>query len=286
MNIHIVANKNWELEPLLNAFQTRKLYKNIELPDKMNWPLKEKSIISSYRAIFTTKTGHSVKLSCIQDYVLDSSKERSSQYKYEVAIPALLSEDDSQLIICFGTAGYPDSIDINGSVSIGHHFFIHNAKTDNEESKFSLADEGQVFGKTSPAIGRFYEIFMPEKEGTAISSLLHRAPINPSKYPTISAKNTNVAISIINITNYDDYYWADRQGIGRFLSLNNHMRPSSVETTHGLIASHAKQRSIPVMWTSAITDREGFFDFEVTPMQNYLCSYNAGIALAKAIDIL
>jgi hypothetical protein len=286
MKIHIIANKNFELEPLINAFLTRKIYQNIGLPDAMNWPSRKTPIISSYRAIFSTNTGHNIKLSCVQDYILDSRKEKSSEYKYEVAIPAILDKDDSELIVCFGTAGYPEKVDINGSVAVGHKFFIYNAKTDNPESKLSLKEAGQVFGTASSAITRFYEILLPEKEGYVISAFLQRVPINPSKYPTICAKDTNVALSIINITNYDDYYWADREGLKQFLSSNNCLRASSVETTHGLIASRANLQNIPVMWTSAIANREGFFDFEVTPMQNYLSSYNAGMALAKAIDVL
>jgi hypothetical protein len=38
------------------------------------------------------------------------------------------------------------------------------------------------------------------------------------------------------------------------------------------------------MWVSAITDREGYFDLEVTPLQNDICSVNAGILVGKFLE--
>jgi hypothetical protein len=286
MKIHIVANKNWEAEPLLNAFLTRKLYANVGLPDFLQWPLKSyKQPQQTCRAIFSIPL-HTVKISCIQDFILDPSKEKSSQYKFETAIPALLKGDDSDFIICFGTAGYPEKIDINASVMMGSKIFIHSDKDAPSISNLNLSQEDSILEQSDSRYDTIFNLLMPEKFGMTVSGLLHKAPNNPSLHPVIAAKNSNVAVSIINITNYDNYFWADGEGVASVNKLFPHLRPASVETTHGLIAVHAQMRQLPVIWVSAITDREGLFDFEVDPKQNYLCAYNAGIALAKTMDIL
>lgn len=286
MKLHVIANKNWEVEPLLNAFLTRKIYKNIDLPDKIIFPLKNSEPILKHRAEFNTRNNITVQISCVQDFILDPSKEKSSQYKYEVALPILFENEDSDLIICFGTAGYPEDIEINGSAMMGHNFFIHSGRDDNPESKLKLEEEGKVFGEASVITKNIYTVLAPDKNKLPITSYLQQIPENPKKKPTAVATSTNVAISVINITDYDDYIWADKDGLDRYKSVDTKRRAASIETTHGLIAVYAKKLKMPSMWVSAITDREGFFDIEVNPMQNYMCAYNAGIVMAKVIDSL
>jgi len=290
MRIHVVANKNWEVEPLLNAFLTRKVYSNIGLPSEIRWPTSVRQNLESYRALFTTKNGQSIKVSCIQDFITDFAREKSSQYKYEQALPNLFVGDDSELIVCFGTAGYSERIAINGSAMVGHHFFVHNGRTDNPESHLILPEEGKLIGAdlVDSKIGQIYDVLRPERLGVQIASLMQLPPNTSCSRPFIAATSTNVAVSVINITNYDDYASADQAGLADLAAVAPHSRPASVETTHGLIACYALEHmgNVSIMWVSAITDREGLFDFEVTPMQNYICAYNGGLALAKAIDSL
>jgi hypothetical protein len=265
---------------------TRKIYRNIGLPEIIQYPVFGNPVIQSKRAVFKTKNNYTVIISCVQDYILDPKREKSSEYKYEVPIPALLNKSDADLIICFGTAGYPEMVEVNGSVMMGHFFFIHSGKDDNPESQLKLPEENKLFGTVSDTIKAIYDAAAPENQGLPISAYLQRVPENSAKRPKVIAKNSNVAISVINITNYDDFVWADKKALDKFNSLNKEKRGASIETTHGLIAVRTKMLNIPCMWVTAVTDREGLFDFEVTPMQNYMCSYNAGIALAKAIDYL
>jgi hypothetical protein len=290
MKIHIVANKNWEAEPLLNAFLTRKIYTNIGLPDDIRWPTVQSPGVQSARARFVTKNQQSVKISCIQDFIVDAARESSSQYKYEQALPRLFEADDSELVVCFGTAGYPVQIDVNGCVMIGHHFFVHSGRDDNPHSQLNLPNEDTLIGLEGPDsnVGQLYSVARPDRLSAQIASLLQRPPNTTCRQLFISASNANVAISNINITNYDDYLWADAIGIAAMAAVAPHHRCASVETTHGIVACYVLNnlKCSSVMWVSAITDREGLFDFEVTPMQNYVCAYNAGLALAKIIDSL
>ena len=286
MKIHIVANKNWEAEPLLNAFLTRKIYQNIGLPDNIIFPLRGQTTKMEPRATFTLNSGHIVTISCLQDYIEDPSMEKSSEYKFDNALPILFQSIDTDLLICFGTAGYPVDIIINGSVMMGHLFFIHYGRTDNPDSKLVLPEAGEVFGYADDNIKSLYSVVSPDRNKINITAYMKPVPENPRINPTIAATSTNVAISVINITDYDEYIWADREGLEEFTSKDKKRRAASIETTHGLIAVQAKRKGIPCMWASAITDREGFFDIEVHPMQNYFCAYNGGIALAKMIDQL
>lgn len=286
MRIHIIANKNWEVEPLINAFLTRKIYQNIGLPENIYFPTREKSLLMSPRVEFLTCNGHSVKISCVQDYIKISAKEKSSEYKFMEALPILFAGENSDLIICFGTAGYPQDISINGSVMMGHLFFIHYGRTDNPESKLVLPEAQEVIGNINDNIKSLYNVVSPDKNKIPITAYMQAIPENPRTNPTIVATSTNVAISVINITDYDEYIWADREGLEEFTSKDKKRRAASIETTHGLIGVQSMRRGIPCMWVSAITDREGFFDMEVHPIQNYFCSYNGGLALAKMIDLL
>jgi hypothetical protein len=91
---------------------------------------------------------------------------------------------------------------------------------------------------------------------------------------------------VVNVTNYDDYAWADREAVEAMRRVDSRNPVGSVETTHGLIRL---QSSAPSLFISAITDREGRFNAEVGSRayaQNFACAHNAGVTLAWLLPLL
>ena len=88
-----------------------------------------------------------------------------------------------------------------------------------------------------------------------------------------------VALSEVNITNYDDYAWTDRLAFERFRSEDPTAPVGSIETTHGLIRIMS---DAPFIFVSGITDRLGYFNQDLGPRtvaQNFVAAHNAGIAV-------
>lgn len=81
---------------------------------------------------------------------------------------------------------------------------------------------------------------------------------------------------VINVLDYGEYAWVDNQAVASFRTVEKNLPVGSIETTHALIRLCSDE---PCLFMSAITDSEGRFDIEVTSPQNYLCAFNAGIAL-------
>ena len=66
-----------------------------------------------------------------------------------------------------------------------------------------------------------------------------------------------MALGTINVTNYDDYTWADAAGVAAFEATFPHSPIGSVETTHALIRSRTAS---PFVWLSGIANRVGRFN--------------------------
>jgi hypothetical protein len=85
------------------------------------------------------------------------------------------------------------------------------------------------------------------------------------------------AIGDVNVTNYDDYAWADPAALKAFKRHDDTDPVGSLETTHGLIRL---QSEAPFLFISGITNRVGYFNMEVAPRayaQNFVCAHNAGV---------
>jgi hypothetical protein len=95
-----------------------------------------------------------------------------------------------------------------------------------------------------------------------------------------------IALSDLNITNYDDYVWADPMALKDCMSSNPAYPVGSVETTHGLIRS---MTDAPFLFVSGITNRLGYLNEEQAPRsiaQNFGAAHNAGIALAWLLPLI
>ena len=111
-------------------------------------------------------------------------------------------------------------------------------------------------------------------------------PIAPANPMRLVFGNGYISVGIVNVTNYDDYIWADDAAIRAFHDEEVHGHIGSVETTHGIIREAS---SAPFIFLSGITDAEGAFDYQVTPRvyaQNTASAHNAGVALAWLLPAL
>ena len=111
--------------------------------------------------------------------------------------------------------------------------------------------------------------------------------MNPARKQILVAASNYTAVGVVNITNYDDYAWADEEALRAFRDAckEHRERPpiGSVETTHGVIRL---QSETPFIFISGITDRIGHFNMEVGPRpyaQNFVAAHNAGVVAAWLI---
>jgi hypothetical protein len=105
---------------------------------------------------------------------------------------------------------------------------------------------------------------------------------NTSDGPVVTVGFTDVALGTLNVTNYGDYKYKDPETVAAYLKSGSSNRAASIETTHGLIRLSCPQA--PFMFLSAITDRFGYFDADVSgpslaDAQNTAAAYNAGVTL-------
>jgi hypothetical protein len=284
----IVINKNWEAEPMIAG-----MCSNESRPASLPFPevllsLQDKKFTTDQpRAIFRFRDGvgvdkpilFEVKVWCIQDLMDKAKNSSSSEEKYRV-LPSMLSKEKPDLVIAAGTAGYISESSYAGSVLVGGRFFVHNGHPGNTLSDMKHAEfekllpmniNSMVFGIINPAF----------KQKTEFKFL--KVPVNPAVRPALLASQFYTAIGSVNVTDYGEYSWVDQEAIQSFRSVEKKLPIGSLETTHGVIRLSTDR---PCLFVSAIVDREGHFEMEVTPGQNYIGSFNAGIVLAQFISDL
>jgi len=218
---------------------------------------------------------------CIQDVMYfnispdpKAQSSSSSAEKFRVLLP-ILEKEDPNLVISVGTAGYPSETSYNGSVIIGGNFFIHNGNENNPKSKLDHPDIGKLLGTN--VNNTLFDIISREFKNSVEPKFLP-APRNPADRPVCIASKVYTAISSINVTDYSAYNWVDHEAIEHFHAVEKRMPFNSLETTHGVVKLSTHK---PIIFVSAITDRLAYFDTEVTPAQNYVASFNAGIVLGQ-----
>jgi len=187
------------------------------------------------------------------------------------------------LVIAFGTAGFPDVDTANGCVVIGPDNFLYNPYRDSsgtDPNPEHWDDQKLVETRLrSPSGASSIATFAIQPDlRLPIEARLLPSPLNPATPPFLLAATNYVALSEINITNYDDYTWTDAKAVTVCQTKVPDAPIGSVETTHGLIRL---QSEAPFIFVSGITDRVGHFNSEVAPRsyaQNYVAAHNAGVA--------
>lgn len=281
-SVAIIVNKNWEAEPMLAGMVSNEFRaSSLPFPEVMI-PLQDKKYTATQpRTVFRFRDSNQqvqleVKVWCIQDLMDKSKNSSSSEEKYRVLLQLFKSETPD-LIIAAGTAGYISESSYAGSVVVGGRFFVHNGNTNNDDSKLDLPDFETLlpYNINKMVFGIFNQSF---KQKTEVKFL--KVPNNPAQRATVLASQYYTAVGSVNVTDYSEYAWVDAEAVSAFRSVEQKFPIGSLETTHGVIRLSS---NYPCMFVSAITDREGHFDMEVTAGQNYVASFNAGIILGQFI---
>ncbi len=290
--INVIVNKNWEAEPMLAAICSSEFrpstlpFPEILLTVKdtkyridptvpINADKNARAIIRFHDNNDLTKPiALEVRIWCIQDF-MDAQKSSSSSEEKNRFLPSLLLAENAELVIAVGTAGYVSDTSYAGSVVIGSRFFVHNGHPGNPASNM---------------INAAFETLLPQNVNPAVMSIMNPAfklrtepkflktPVNPASRAACLVSQHYTALSSVNVTDYSEYAWVDGEAIAAFKNIEKRLPVGSLETTHGVIRLSS---DIPAIFVSAITDREGNFDMEVTPGQNYTASFNAGIVIGQ-----
>jgi hypothetical protein len=297
----IMANKWWEADPLCGvlihdrarpAALTNFRYLRYPAPR----PVKPKPTDPrppdpkpEPRLVFDCAGAASVELWCLEELMNPAENSSSTLEKARVLAGAISYGGAAapDLFIAFGTAGSREGVQVNGSVVIGRRVFIHDprAHVHDRTGMWTPPQPDQLIDSAYPAqlLAR-----LDEQARYSAEARLLKCPVSPADPPLTFVGNGFASLGVVNITNYDEYVWADGEAIATFQAAmaaafktaSPVAQVGSVETTHGVIRSASES---PFLFVSGITDTEGLFDFQVTPRvyaQNFVAAHNAGVALA------
>jgi len=291
----VVANKSWEADPLVSVCLNPKL----RPPDQLDlWTPGAAGLFSTPvtgarpagvgpapRCTCTAGTV-SIEVWCVQDW-MGKANPSSSKIKIQEALPAIFNAGKQpDFVIAFGTAGFPDAATANGCVAIGSSAYLFDPYRDappgvTHDPKDDWDDPRRVghLLTSDKGAGVVNQFSLNPDLRFPIDGRLSPAPTNPAIPPVILPAGNFVALSEVNITNYDDYAWTDRLAFERFRAENPAAPVGSIETTHALIRIMS---DAPFIFVSGLTDRLGYFDQDLGPRtvaQNFLAAHNAGIAV-------
>ena len=223
--------------------------------------------------------GDAVEVWCLEELMNPAENPSSSAEKARVLSGAISFGAAPDLVIAFGTAGSRAEAHLNGSVVIGRRTFTHDPLSGepNRQGLWTPPSPDQLVDSGFP-VGKFMQI--DEQARYAAEARFLRPPVAPSDPPMVLLGNGLVALGVVNITNYDDYVWADLEAAEAFKKAGVAAQIGSVETTHGVIRCASPA---PFLFVSGMTDTEGLFDFQVTPRvyaQNFVAAHNAAVAIA------
>lgn len=257
-----------------------------------------------------------VEVWCIEDWMRSmrwvdgpggataDASSSSSYEKFQCALPLIREHafggEKPDLVIAFGTAGIPAEASLNGCVTMGSRVYLHDAWNGAPESE--LKEQRERFG---PLLQNEVEEWLDRRiDCPRLSSNLFlsgvsadvkhaaearfiRPPIHPAEVPRVLAGHGYAALGTINISDYDDYVWADEETLGLFEQQIKQREIGSMETTHGLI--RLTWRDSAFLFVSGLTDRVPMFNAEVTPRkyaQNFAAAHNAGVVVAHLLPEL
>lgn len=284
--VMVIANKSWEADPLVNALLSERVrpaalrdFEALAHPLLRAPGYAEPDPPATARIRFACGKA-AVEVWCVQDLMNPGVSGSSSSEKARVLPRAFSAGPQPELVIAFGTAGYPDEANLNGSVVIGSKVFIHDPPT-KESRRYAPKAPGSVQLSAVPA-GLFRSIDADVRfpaEGRFLAP-----PVAAAQPPLILAGHNWIALGSVNVTNYDDYVWTDAETLAAFRGLDPRTtagRVGSMETTHGIIRELSAPA--PFLFVSGITDTVPLFDLQVTPRayaQNFVAAHNAAVSVA------
>lgn len=303
--ILIICNKSWETDAALaaivnidvchpnlglNSEQPIFNLKKIDLPAKLFHGGKEP------RAILY-KSKYQFEIWCVET-IMTPNPDLNDTYYYSRSIqkakdfPKILkySSDPVKMVIAFGTAGIPSTLSKAGDVVLGSNSFVYDAApTEPTGIKYNRPDFNKLLLSTLPDTF-FSQLTQSLHQLKMLQFFETRAltpPLNASGTFQIIANFNLTAVSNVNVKSYTDYANTDKEALAAYSKIPKAPPPYSVETTHGLVRIEGNCTNF--MFISAITDRVGFFDTEVTPKvhaQNFSAAFNGGILLSYLVPFI
>ena len=285
----IFVNKAWEADPLVGVFtndQTRPPFKFptlIALP-QVDIPLSDGSMKTVKARLALKSANATAEVWCIKDLMDPKKKSSSSEEKARVLPHVTANSDPPSRVVAFGTATFADARSYNGCVVIGSNVFVHNpysSDAPNPDSKWTHPDIGKLLDCSQQPINAALFPALDREMRPLIETAFLPSPINPADPPSLIVSSAYVALSNVNVTDPNNYAWADPDALRTFSAKALRQAIGSVETTHGVIRLTVP--SPEFLFVSGVANRMGYFNMEVAPRtyaQNFVASHNAAVALA------
>jgi hypothetical protein len=303
--IMVVANKRWEAEPLIHAFveprsRPTSVMPTVRLYDPEISPVsygKEPTPRLTAKCQLSQAAAN-VQIWCLEDWMDPGAGSSNTPEKVRVLSKFMTSAIvqfgiQPDVVVAFGTAGIIAKAPLDGCVTVGTRVFIHDPfGNDPIEKRVIHRVDGKTESMWSDArLDRVLDSGMPSDFFRVVSDSSRYAaearfvnpPIHSASPVTVLAGNGFASVGTVNVTNYDDYIWADQSTVDAFRKSVRLHEVGSVETTHGLIRLAAEdtiELQPHFLYISGITDTLGSFDMDVAPRvyaQNLAAAHNAGI---------
>jgi hypothetical protein len=299
--IMLIANKKWEADPLVNVLLEKRAcpmkfdfppdFLKHPLPPNTDWQMPHPRAIISFKEKIDgqDKEIAQIEVWCVEDWMDPKANKSSTNEKVRI-LPRLFEWDGRakpDFVAAFGTAGFISQTSYNGCVVVGANAFIHNAFSKDKPNPESPWDDSGITRPIEATLDTKKGFFNPQEIDTSVryqaEARFIAPPLNPARDLVIIAAHNYTALGVVNVTNYDDYIWADRAAIDAFQAARTGKPIGSVETTHSVIRIKSEA---PFIFISGIVDREDSFNMEVSPRvyaQNLVSAHNAGVAVAWLI---
>ena len=157
----------------------------------------------------------------------------------------------------------------------------------NPESNFTHPDIGKLLDCSQQPTNA--KVFPPldREMRPLIETAFLPTPINSADPPSLIVSAAYVALSNVNVTDPNNYAWADPEALRAVAAKAPRQAIGSVETTHGV--TRLTVPSPEFLFVSGVANRVGYFNMEVAPRtyaQNFVASHNAAVALAWMMPAL
>ena len=291
--ILIIVNKSWEAEPLAGVLTSDygrpSPFPGVTVPPTATVRMNDGSSKTIAARIAFVTAAALCEVWCIKDLMDPTRSAASSEEKARVLPFVTAAGNAPDLVVAFGTATMADANSYNGSVVVGSKAFVHNpyAKSPNPQSNWIPPIVDKVIEEQDTSVSKSIIAALGGDRRAFVESRLLAPPLNPAHPPILLPSSASVALSDVNVTNPDDYVWADPQTEKAFAQSAGNNTIGSVETTHGVIRLAVP--SPKFLFFSGIANRLGYFNMETAPRnyaQNFVAAHNAGVALASVIPTL
>lgn len=279
--IVVVVNKWWEAAPLIGVLQNSDArpprFADVSQPG-LGGPSAPAPRLTARCSDWR------VVVWCLQD-LMDPDENPSLTWEKARVLPRIFRvHQAARLVLAFGTAACPRGTGHNGSVAIGSSVFVHDpyACPPVPTKHWTHPKLNQVVeSKGAALLASLSTQLVGEAEKRFLNALL-----GPASPPRLGVGEDLVSVSVVNVTNPDDYRWADPQALEGFKVVAKGRTAASCETTHGVIRLLTE---VPFLYVSGVANALGKFAEEVLPKkyaQNFIAAHNAAIATAWLLDEL